>query len=147
MNHPRRDPHSAPSSNTKGPFTGWLGWLVAICASVLLLEATLLFGAWTRTSQPFESELWKAGGPTQVEDPYYTARDLMVDDLLDRELLIGLSRHEVLDLLGEPGLRSEGLADDETWEYWISSGLVDPIYLAVTFGLNGIVTKAWTFET
>jgi hypothetical protein len=124
-----------------------LACLVVICASVLISTASLLDDLFIRTSQPFESGPWKAGGPADVEDPYHSPRSSMIDDLLARELLIGRTQGEVLALLGEPGSRTPTGERETRWEYWISSGLVDPIFLAVSFGLDGTVREAWTFET
>jgi hypothetical protein len=60
-----------------------------------LITAALLCGC-SRLDSEFDSKTWKAGG--------LSSRGAMVQDLTDRGLLIGKTRTEVVDLLGEPDM-------------------------------------------
>jgi hypothetical protein len=77
-----------------------IGGLVAgITVAVTLLIAAFLF--WPRggvESYDFDSAAWKRSLPTKGDE----TRLFMVDDLLDEHPLIGHSRHQVVELLGEP---------------------------------------------
>src|SRR5262249_9271082 len=67
------------------------GAIFGITAGVLIIFVT--FGSWPRTSK-FNAGKWKAG--TSV------SKRAMVEDLIEHRFLVGKSRAEVLDLLGEP---------------------------------------------
>src|SRR5258705_1057595 len=60
-----------------------------------LITAALLCGC-NRSDSKFDSKAWKAGGSS--------SRGAMVQDLTGRGLLIGRTRPEVVDLLGEPDM-------------------------------------------
>ena len=60
-----------------------------------VITAALLCGC-SRSDSKFDSKAWKAGGSS--------SRGGMVQDLTDRGLLIGRTRTEVVDLLGEPDM-------------------------------------------
>lgn len=60
---------------------------VALCAAVFL-------GSCTPASKQFNSELWKSGD--------INVRGTMVQDLLDRRVLLGKSPADVQQLLGKP---------------------------------------------
>jgi len=62
---------------------------------VAVITAALLCGCSCSDSK-FDSKAWKAGGSS--------SRGGMVQDLTDRGLLIGRTRTEVVDLLGEPDM-------------------------------------------
>ncbi len=57
------------------------------------ITAALICGC-NRSDSKFDSKAWKEGGSS--------SRGAMVQDLTDRGLLIGRTRPEVIDLLGEP---------------------------------------------
>jgi hypothetical protein len=72
----------------------------------LLMAGPVLLFVWHSKSRPldfkpisFESQAWKRADPIEH---YRTVRSQMVDDLLKRKLLDGLSRKEVEQLLGPP---------------------------------------------
>jgi hypothetical protein len=91
--------------------------------------------------QAFDSELWKASLAEESENPIKLR---MVDDLRRKHPLVGLSRSEVLDLLGEPS-RTDKFSD---WDlvYWPGSerGLfsIDSEWLVIRFGSNQKVIDA-----
>lgn len=64
-------------------------WPMAILACLSL--AGMIHSYWPR---PFAQERWQSGGEIY--------RGSMVQDLIDRQGLVGKPRREVLDLLGEP---------------------------------------------
>jgi len=74
-------------------------FLGAIVIGTGLLIAAFLF--WPRRgveSQQFESAAWKSAVPGTRNE----TRLFMVDDLLARHMLVGRSRTDVVNLLGEP---------------------------------------------
>ena len=92
------------------------------------------------TSTRFDAERWR-----QCEIVYEdeTERMYMVDDLLERYSLQGMSRREVRLLLGKPD--AEHFCSDADYAYYV--GLergfiqVDPAYLVLRFDEAGKVTK------
>jgi len=82
--------------------------LVLILASaglllVLVLVAPAIFNAWILhvpfRPMPFDSEVWRA---TPSEFSLESKRLRMVDELLSVHLSVGMSRAEVVGLIGEP---------------------------------------------
>ena len=70
--------------------------------------------------------------------------------LLECDLLIGLRRGQVRDLLGPPNSprsgppesRAERLAE---WNYFVGAGLADPLVLAIRFNRAGRVKFVTTY--
>jgi len=89
----------------------------------------------------FDSELWKASLAEESQDPIKLQ---MVDDLLRKHPLVGLSRSQVLDLLGEP-LRTDKFSD---WDlvYWLGPERalfsIDSEWLVIRFDSSQKVTDA-----
>lgn len=84
--------------------------------------------------KPFESQQWKAarnGDPTAMR-----IRLMMVDDLLEKKIIIGMDSSSVKEMLGEPES-----------QYGFSYGLgtltegIDPFFLIVNFDSVGTVSK------
>ena len=126
-----------------GPFvpTSAMGavrpWILAVA-----LGASL---GCTSTSEPpvstFDSNAWKDLEKTNQE-PY--ARRTMADELVDRHVLQGKSRPEVIEMLGEP-TETEYFAD---WDvvYWLGPQrgffAVDSEWLVIRFDESGRVSEA-----
>ncbi|GAB5526843.1 MAG: hypothetical protein Roseis2KO_47150 [Roseivirga sp.] len=92
------------------------------------------------SDQPFDSDLWKQKGL----DWWMTdVREKMVDDLVDSDTLISMSKTQVLALLGEP----ESEIETEL-EYLIREKYgrdVDPEYIStlkIKFNESGQVTSS-----
>ena len=94
----------------------------------LLLTALVSVGAgaglwggayWERNRDiPFNALLWQAGGPSQtIARDTAPFRHKMVRDLLAQHLHKGMSRAQVIRLLGEPG--GEVLEERQIW-YWLN---------------------------
>ncbi len=104
---------------------------------------------WERNREiPFNAALWLAGGPSQTiardVEPF---RHKMVRDLLAKHLHNGMSRAEIIRLLGEPESKVD--AEGQIW-YWLnqeysSTGIgIDPktIHnLVIQFDASGNVDK------
>ena len=84
----------------------------------------------------FDKEVWK----TEVETRYE-----LTDDLIDNKKLIGKTKEEIIELLGQEGVSM----DSSLWTYYIGfkrgSG-IDPDVLEIEFK-NGKVAKCWTRGT
>jgi hypothetical protein len=89
-------------------------FLIILIALLLLLLPLVLTGlagyflivrplreSWKQ--QRFDSAVWKRPKATRGD-----ARRCMIRDLLHRDLLLGKSREEVIEMLGEPDSRREG---------------------------------------
>lgn len=150
----------AASPQRHGPF-GWLSrrsrmfWLVAAgCAVVASGPAYILwsFGAFIPPDViliPFESAAWQTAAPIGKRR---TVRSQMVDDLVRRRLLDGLSRGEVEQLLGPPlpDVKRAG-ADASRWQMVYSVGLeragrwsLDDELLVIRFDEQGRVSECAT---
>lgn len=104
---------------------------------------------------PFDAAIWRADTSGFCEK-----RLAMLDDLLGRRLLIGKTRSQLAELLGEPGAKPEhvGSLDSRVqlreWDLVytagnrdLSSGWFDPFgidysYVVVRFGNDGRVVEA-----
>jgi hypothetical protein len=66
----------------------------------------------------------------------------MADDLLSRGVLVGLSRREVIALLGEP----DGVSGGDL-SYWLGPqralAAADSEWLSIRLGRDGRVAEAW----
>jgi hypothetical protein len=98
------------------------------------------------TPMPFESEAWKRADPIGNDR---TVRSQMIDDLIGRRILDGLSLAEVDKLLGSPISDPERLGFDVfRWHCYYRIGLerqgswsFDTEYLAIQFDDQGRVAK------
>jgi hypothetical protein len=73
---------------------------------------------------------------------YYTYRDDMVDDLLKSHRLVGLSYHQLIQLLGEPSGKD---STSVSYEVKVKYDMIDPVYLKdllFNFNKDSIITKA-----
>jgi hypothetical protein len=86
-----------------------IGGIILLCLFVRFVALPLIF-AWQLGAfdppevqpRPFEAEAWKRADPIEPLQRNRTVRSQMIDDLLRRKLLDGLSRAEVEQLLGPP---------------------------------------------
>ena len=131
-------------------------WILIGIAMIPLLPGMLQLGEelvqdW-RAESTFSQASW-----FEANDQSYMAeatRTKMADDLIERELLIGMTVAEVLEMLGQPEFmnRSEGWpssaskAPRDFW-YYLNPGLIDPEYLVVEFDAQGRVRRAYTQVT
>lgn len=96
------DPHHQEKLHEKPLTFAQLGSVIAL---ILLLFTGLFFGLtydvwkgwWNRTS--FDSAKWKVGSLAKSKEPI---RSYMIDDLLMKHKLEGMTRDEIITLLGEP---------------------------------------------
>lgn len=74
--------------------------------------------------QPFDSEIWKHKGL----DWYMTDfREVMVSDLINSDTLTGLSKTELIQLLGEPELKANNKFSYLVREKYERD--IDPVYI------------------
>jgi hypothetical protein len=95
--------------------------VLLLIALVPLVDVSAFWGGayWERNRDiPFNALLWRAGGASQTiardVEPF---RHKMVSDLLARHLHNGMSRAEVIRLLGEPESKVD--AERQIW-YWLN---------------------------
>jgi hypothetical protein len=117
-----------------------LTWITTIVLTPLLY-ASLIFMLIAVVSyypkRNFDKDKWRADVETRYE---------MTDDLVDNQKLIGKTREEVSELLGENGVNPNGLR----WTYYIGfkPGLIriDPDVLEIEFK-DDRVSACWTHGT
>ncbi len=142
------------ASDPRGAAPSWSKWpkIIAIVLGVWFvvewgptLGLLLVLYTLEPSDQPFDAALWRT---STVEGSFYeTTRDSMLDDLLERGLLDGLTPPEVRELLG-PEYRQHGvdLERPEALYYLLSTGLIDPWVLEVEFGEDGRVAGCTRFN-
>ena len=97
----------------------------------------------SRLTESFDSASWKASLASDSLDPI---RLRMVDDLLHRHRLRGMTRAEVVSLLGTPETNYSNYFRDYDLVYWLGSeggylSLNSEWLLAIKFSGNGRVSK------
>jgi hypothetical protein len=124
-----------------GGLLAW-AWLWAFCGPMDHWSSTIGWG-----NRPFDSAVWQAA-PRSIDDrdEEHNPRGAMLRSLLRNHRLRGLTKAEVVALLGKPdpadGISSSRVPQYETWDYyvgWYSGFKLDPDFLAVMFGLDGRV--------
>ena len=111
---------------------------------LVTMVATDLWGA--AVGRPFDAQVWRDQGN---EPPALRAapRDAMVKDLIESKQLDGMTRSEVIDLLGEPiFFPSTSLEDADQYAYVLGSGIIDAWVFSVSFGADGRVTSYRRFN-
>lgn len=91
-----------------------------------------------RVHAPFDSATWKSGNDS--------ARGQMADDLIDRRLLIGKTRAEVIAMLGEPD--QDGGGSLGYFVYFSTDNAARPAYvIRVEFDKHRKLVKDAHFDT
>jgi len=133
------------------PVYNWrLRILIAIML-VLLIPFALLA---TLFAQPYFDRFARCRGHTQFDGREWNdsalvngrtaARECMVDDLLERDVLLGKTRAEAVSLLGEPP--KTNYFDEYDLVYWLgperSWMAIDSIRLVMRIGPDGTIAEA-----
>ena len=112
-----------------------------VVLSVVFL-IVLLFLLWQR-QQHFDSMMWKEAAWKTGVGPHSAARLAMVDDLLKRYKLIGMTRAQVVDLLGPPS-PIESNQSDSVYIYYLGPERgfisIDDEWLDIKFGGDRVVS-------
>src|SRR5262249_7543801 len=89
---------------------------------------------------PFEPAAWKAADRTDLQNP---VRLRMVDDLLRRHRLVGMSRAEIDALLGVPEQKKTSPFGGDDYVYWLgrerSLFPIDSEWLGIKFDQDTVV--------
>lgn len=116
------------------------GILVAMVAVLMLLFASAFGGCLAPHGDDFDSGAWRSADPGSA----CSARYDMVDDLLAHHLSEGMTRTEVVDLLGE-GVSDEaiGMAGSEVGDLLYQTGCgIDCFWVVVEFDADDRLTEA-----
>ncbi|HEX7490753.1 MAG TPA: hypothetical protein VF337_03500 [Candidatus Limnocylindrales bacterium] len=115
-----------------------LAFLVA--SSALVTVALPMAPACLHFSPGFDAQIWAS---TSI----CNARFSMVDDLIAHHLPVGMTRDEVVALLGQPATPYEGGTDqgDRTLEYDMG-GWMDTNWLVIQFDEDWLLTKAFWYQ-
>jgi SmpA / OmlA family len=142
---------SAVAPHTVGFFRRhWRKFFVLAAIAVLVAVSPFLFIsgyiAYSHVSEvsqriPFDSASWKS---SLGKDDNNHLRLRMVDDLLKRHSLLGMTRARIADLLGEPP--STNYFSDYQFVYWLGPERgfmsIDSEWLAIRFDSQDRVTHA-----
>lgn len=114
------------------PHNKYFVWLASLSIAWFIVSMALANNAYYAYShKKFDSETWRNtkwddGGLFQL-----STRERMFDDLTNN-VLSGLTKDEMLNLLGEPDEQRDILGE-ESFIYYYSQGIMDPECLVITF--------------
>ena len=115
-------------------------WVVLLVVASNLLTLAIVFGTrWYSERYSFDVAKWHARLPGDCNDDH---RERMTDDLRENYLEIGMSRADVLWLLGPPDFSQEALEGERTLLGW-DTGMraSDCRYFYVNFGRGDTVVE------
>jgi hypothetical protein len=143
-----------PSSELRTARRGCVGCALplVVCIVLLLDPFHIILGLrWGR--DPFDRATWQANSlaiwQTQQHAPPLNPRGRMTYSLLRQHRLVGMTRPEVLDLLGPPEHRLDSLSwwqpGDKVWVYYLGmySFGVDEDILVLRFGTSATVADCY----
>ncbi len=105
-----------------------------LIVAILILSAFLLRGKIAH--EKFNSELWKTANLYSEEN--MTLRWDMMNDLRNKHKLVGMTKKDIIELLGDPGD-----ADNSEFRYYLgySKTSINTGTLIITFNNKNIVTE------
>ena len=112
---------------------------IRINKTLLIGLLTILQAVSCSTNQKFDSDKWQQKG---VDWWMMDVREKMIDDLIQSDTLIGLTKNEIVELLGEPEVEREA-----EFEYLIREKYgtdIDPEYISnlrIAFDKDGYVAS------
>ena len=111
--------------------TTWLLTILSAPIAYAFIIIIWLLISLYHPSYEFDKQKWK----TNIENRYELS-----DDIIDSQFLIGKTKSEVKQLLGEP----DGWSQDDNWSYYLGYkpgiiGSIDPDYLDIEFKNNKVV--------
>ncbi len=105
-----------------------------VCATIAgVLISSITYIGTDAYSRDFTPEKWKN---------YPAGRDAMVEDLEKEHDLVGMTKNEIIELLGEPNHTSQFLYGYETYEYYNHHKYGVGYRYRVNFDKTGTVTSA-----
>ena len=128
--------------------------LVAACVGAALLLLVDQFGIW-KVPLPFSRQLWLAGARSVRGDPVRdrnNPRLRIVGTVLARHVRRGVSRQQVIALLGQPECdypkaHADEVGGDAVIGYTLGSPYFDEEFLMISFDRSGRVIRAWITQT
>jgi hypothetical protein len=118
-------------------------WVVLLLVASNLLTLAIVLGTrWYDERHSFDVAKWRARLPGNCNDNH---REKMVDDLSENYLKVGMTRADVLWLLGPPDTSREAPELERVLVGW-DTGLEvsDCRYFHVNFGPGGRTVVGWT---
>src|SRR5262245_41546823 len=89
----------------------------------------------SRCEHTFDAERWRDAPAARS---HYRVK--AVDDLLSRHELRGMSRSDILNLLGQPGSSQKGRAEPQALVYWLGAKgdnfFIDDYWLVIRFNAH-----------
>jgi len=116
--------------------------VLLICAVLLL--AFLAWFLFPILNIPYSKERWVAY-KTYERIITVTDRQRMTDDLIKNHLKVGMSKEQIMALLGKPSLVWE-YKEDRSFEYYVGPGLIDSLLLVIIFNDNWKFKEAHVVE-
>jgi len=141
------------------PFIGGMiaGWLAVLAVVALVAWGIISSIAGLKSDddsfpgyRTFDSAIWLDQELTEY-DPDWPPRLCMVDSLLKSRELNGLTREQVVDLLGQPGgTESKPIAGELSIYYFLgperSAIRIDSEWLSISFSEDDAVIRAWLWN-
>jgi tRNA G10 N-methylase Trm11 len=120
--------------------------LIILFLIILLIKIKFIF------VRKFDSEKWKSGWEKfEIKEKssnregsynYLTPHKKMARWLVRHKKLVGLSKVEIVDLIG----LEDNKIESDRWVYWLSFTASDNKWLVVKFNENGIVKDTYIYE-
>jgi hypothetical protein len=118
---------AAPNSQNK--YFVWLASLGVLWFIISIALANTTYYAYFH--QKFDPETWKNAGWEDGDLFQLSTRERMFDDLITN-VLPGLTKAQMLDLLGEPDEQRD-IKGEESFIYYYGQGIMDPDCLIIRF--------------
>jgi hypothetical protein len=118
----------------------WTTWLTTIALTPILYVGLIFFWIITESYYPereFSKEKWKTDEETRYE---------MTDDLIENEKLIGKTKEQVKELLGQGSVSFDGTVWTYSVGYRPGIIVIDPDVFEVQFKDDKVI-KCWTRRT
>ena len=122
-------------SNPKNRYSVWLASLGIIWFIVSIALANSTYYSYSH--KKFVSETWKNSDWSDGDLFQLSTRERMFDDLTNN-ILPGLSKTEMLNLLGTPNEQRE-IEGEESFIYYYGQGIMDPECLIITFDNKDLI--------
>lgn len=121
--------------NPKNKYSVWLASLGIIWFIVSITLANSLYYSYSH--KKFDAETWKNSDWNDGDLFQLSTRERMFDDLKN-SILPGLSKTEMLNLLGKPDEQRD-IEGEESFIYYYGQGIIDPECLIITFDSKDLI--------
>jgi hypothetical protein len=130
-----REKSQQAAANPQNKYFVWLSSLGLLWFVVSIALANTTYFAYSH--KKFDSEIWKNASWEDGDLFQLSTRERMFEDLITN-VLPGLTKAEMLDLLGEPDAHRD-IEGEESFIYYYGQGIMDPECLIITFDEKDLI--------